>query len=259
MDKARRCLARGLAYLYVYSRKYKYAILTMAVILFFISPSIAYELQENVQAKVYAAIPVKVSEKLQLASDNYIDGWLYVMVDPGHGGDDPGCNFGEVMEKDINMQIAKRVAILLERHNAKVVYARTGDSTVDKYDRIRYANRENVDIYISIHCNSLERGTMQGIETYWGPWKREGQFLATAVHNATVKSSNAPSLLLSSKEFAVVRHTKMASALIEVGYLSDIDERRKLMSGGYQQNLADGIVEGILEFAESYLGKTEPE
>lgn len=200
MDKVRRGLARSLAYLYVYARRFRYAILTVMVLLFFFSPSVMYE----------------------------INGWLYVMLDPGHGGDDPGCNFGKVMEKDVTMQVAKKVAILLEQHKVKIVFAREGDATVDKYDRVRHANREKVDIYVSIHCNSLERGTMQGIETYWGPWKREGQFLATAIHNATVKTTNANDIFVRSKEFAVVRHTKMASALIEIGYLSDPEERKKI-------------------------------
>lgn len=258
MDKVRRGLARSLAYLYVYARRFRYAILTVMVLLFFFSPSVMYEINEAQEAKAYNQFTLVKPEKPRLASDNYINGWLYVMLDPGHGGDDPGCNFGKVMEKDVTMQVAKKVAILLEQHKVKIVFAREGDATVDKYDRVRHANREKVDIYVSIHCNSLERGTMQGIETYWGPWKREGQFLATAIHNATVKSTNANDIFVRSKEFAVVRHTKMASALIEIGYLSDPEERKKLTSSGYQQLVAEGITNGVLEFAASYLEKEEP-
>jgi len=91
-----------------------------------------------------------------------------VVVDPGHGGEDPGAMYQDVFEKNINLDIAKRLAKLLKKAGAKVILTRDTDVFVDLHDRPRLANEANADLFVSIHCNAMPKPNIgRGTETYY--------------------------------------------------------------------------------------------
>jgi len=101
-----------------------------------------------------APVPLVVPEHLNATAT--------VVVDPGHGGEDPGTHGGGLIEKDINLDVAKRVATYLQAHGVKVVMTRTRDVTVSLPDRTDLANRLNPDLYLSIHSNWMPVSTLRG-------------------------------------------------------------------------------------------------
>lgn len=178
-----------------------------------------------------------------------------IIVDPGHGGMDGGCAFAGVLEKDINREIADKVADKLQERGYRVVLARKEDELVDKADRIEKANRQNARLYVSIHQNSYEDNSVSGIETWYddNDGTGNGKRLAALIQQETVKASGAVDRgLASDPEMCVTSKGRMPSCLIETGFLSNQTERNKLGSEEYQDQIAEGIVNGI----ELYLRPT---
>jgi len=90
-----------------------------------------------------------------------------IVIDPGHGGHDPGAQ-GYAVEKDVTLAIAQRLAALLrERLGAETVLTRTEDETLSLADRTARANAEEADLFVSIHANANPSGRLHGIETYY--------------------------------------------------------------------------------------------
>lgn len=171
-----------------------------------------------------------------------------IIVDPGHGGMDGGCAFAGVLEKDINREIADKVADKLQERGYRVVLARKADELVDKADRIETANRQNARLYVSIHQNSYEDNSVSGIETWYddNDGTGNGKRLAALIQQETVKASGAVDRgLASDPEMCVTSKGRMPSCLIETGFLSNAAERNKLGSEEYQDQIAEGIVNGI--------------
>ncbi len=218
---------------------------------------VVYEVSHGIKLKASSVIDVDEFARMMSYDGESIseelNDCLYVMVDAGHGGKDPGANYGDVYEKDITLSVAKKVAAMLETYQIQVIMTREDDTFIDVYERAKMANAEDVDIFISIHVNDLKQTSHSGIETYAGHWKREGNLLAHCVHEETLKIVDANDLGVYFADYVVVKYTKMASALIEIGYMSNKEERTKLQSNAYQQMLAEGIVNGILAYAEKYI------
>lgn len=257
-----RGLTKGLAtlaaHIYVFIVKYKFLCVTAGLLLLACSPAVMTEGRRLLKVQAAKEIILVNMEHINHAEVDYLGDWIYVMVDAGHGGKDPGASHGDIYEKDITLSVARRVADLLEGHKVKVIMTREDDIFIDKYDRARMANDEQVDIFVSIHVNDLKQKSHSGIETYAGHMKRSGWLLAQSIHEETVDTVKANDLGIHTANYVVVRWTRMPAALIEIGYMSNEEERTKLQSQAYQQMVAEGIVEGILEFAEKQLGLEEP-
>ena len=171
-----------------------------------------------------------------------------IVIDPGHGGVDGGCVFGDIVEKDINRQIAYRVVQKLRQRGYKVELARKGDEFVDKTDRVEAANRQNAKLYVSIHQNSCEVKSVSGIETWYdeNDGTRNSRRLAQLVQQETVKATGAVGReLVSDPELCVTSKSNMPACLIETGFLSNRKEREKLATEEYREQIAEGIAKGI--------------
>lgn len=171
-----------------------------------------------------------------------------IVIDPGHGGMDGGCVFDGVLEKDINRQIANKVAKNLRDMGYKVKLARAGDSYIEKADRVELANSENALLYVSIHQNSCEVSSVSGIETWYGEndLTNESRRLAQFVQQETISSTGAVCReLVSDNEMCVINKSNMPSCLIETGFLSNKAEREKLCTEEYREQVAEGIAKGI--------------
>ncbi len=172
-----------------------------------------------------------------------------VYLDPGHGGSDEGCAREGVREKDLNLAIALLVRDQLEEQGYQVIMSRETDTYIAKETRVAQANRSGADIYISIHQNATEEGAgVNGMEVWYteDSDRSDSKRLAQLIRQQTLRSTGAKEReLRSDADFYVTGNTSMPACLIETGFLSNAAEREKLGLAEYQQQIADGIAQGV--------------
>ncbi len=173
-----------------------------------------------------------------------------VFLDAGHGGEDAGCSDGGIEEKTINLEIAKRVQKNLMESGFEVIMSRESDIYIAKEDRVMHANDTAADIYVSIHQNAAEEGDgISGMEVWYDGGSdaaQENGRLARLIMQQTGKSTEAVEReLRGDADFHVTGNTSMPSCLIETGFLSDSQERSRLVDSEYQEKIAAGIAQGI--------------
>lgn len=171
-----------------------------------------------------------------------------IILDPGHGGEDEGCARAGIVEKDINLSIAKAAKEKLTQMGYDVMMTREGDETLSLEQRVRFANEKQASIYISIHQNACEEQTsdVQGIETYYSSSKGEdgSERLAKIMQKGITNNTDALNReTLAREDLYVIRETNMPSCLVETGFLSNKKERELLTTSEYQEQLADAIAE----------------
>lgn len=178
------------------------------------------------------------------------DGVFLVVLDPGHGGKDPGAMVGEAAEKDINLAIALLVRErLLEQEGVEVVMTREQDEYPSLSDRVNLANQENADLYVSIHANALENEEdYEGIYTFYHPDKPSDKAVAEMIQEAVTSVSGGLDRGAQSEDYFVLRETDMPAVLIETGFMTCPEELSKLQDPDYQKLLAQGIVQGIMAY-----------
>lgn len=172
---------------------------------------------------------------------------IKVFLDPGHGGRDPGAMGNYLQEKDINLSVALKIGRILKRHNVKVLYSRATDVFVDLSHRTIMANNANVDIFVSIHCNSFDDPLAQGIETFSHTSSVKGSELAKSIQDHLVKDRLfTRNRGIKTADFAVLRLTKVPAALIELAFISNDEDANILRNK--QSELAESITKGILKY-----------
>lgn len=190
-----------------------------------------------------SALPAEIVVKQQ--------GIPLVVIDAGHGGEDEGCSRGGVLEKDINLAIAKKVQSQLQAMSYQVVMIRDRDVYIAKEERVQYANDCQADIYISIHQNASEDNSVEGMEVWYDESRAsaDNKRLAQLIHQQTLQSTGALKReLRGDAQFYVTGKTEMSACLIETGFLSNAAERERLLDEQYQEQIAAGIVQGIMYY-----------
>jgi N-acetylmuramoyl-L-alanine amidase len=176
------------------------------------------------------------------------NGRVVVLIDPGHGGKDPGAiGIGGVREKDIILPISKRLAEVLQQNGVQVVMTRNSDYFVSLPGRVAMAERARASVFVSIHANAVGPGRpeVSGLETYY---YGSGLGLARAVHNSILQSVNVRDRRVRRARFYVLRKSSMPSILVETGYLTGREDVVKLQSTAYQNQMAEAIARGILQY-----------
>lgn len=171
-----------------------------------------------------------------------------IVLDPGHGGEDEGCASEGVWEKDVNLAIAKLVQGKLLALGYQVIMTREDDTYIAKEDRVKFANENQADIYVSIHQNSSEDAGVSGMEVWFegDDAQRDNRRLAQLIHKETIQSTGAVEReLCGNADFHVTGKTDMPACLIETGFLTNAAERERLVSEEYQEKLAEGIAQGV--------------
>ncbi|MDA8235757.1 MAG: N-acetylmuramoyl-L-alanine amidase CwlD [Clostridia bacterium] len=186
-----------------------------------------------------------------------------IVIDPGHGGIDPGA-VGKTgtLEKDINLEVAKKLQVLLSQAGAAVILTR--DSDVDLADpdtsglltkkrqdlsrRVAIANERNAHIYLSIHVNSFPLSKWSGAQTFYQRGQPAGKKLAEAVQFELVRVLKNTKRVAKGMDFFTNRETKMASATVEIGFMSNPKEEALMQQEEYQAKLAYAIFAGIVKF-----------
>ncbi|MEB3212859.1 MAG: N-acetylmuramoyl-L-alanine amidase [Leptolyngbyaceae bacterium] len=182
-----------------------------------------------------------------------VAGRAIVMIDPGHGGRDPGAiGIGGLRETTVVLPISLQVANLLQQQGVNVVMTRTTDQTVSLEGRVQMAERANASIFVSIHANaiSLSRPDVNGIETYYA--SPQGARLARAIHNSMLQAVGGPDRGVRQSRFFVLRRTSMPAALVETGFVTGARDAPLLNDPAYRERLAQAIARGILLYLQGY-------
>lgn len=177
------------------------------------------------------------------------NGRVLVVVDPGHGGPDPGAiGIGGLRETEIVMPIAQQIAALLEQQGVQAVLTRTGEYDLGLEPRVAMAERMNATVFVSIHANAIDmtRPDINGLETYYFSSQR----LAQTIHNNILQSVDVQDRGVRSARFYVLRRTSMPSVLIEVGFVTGRDDAVKLSNPSYRSQMAQAIARGILQYLQ---------
>jgi len=169
-----------------------------------------------------------------------------IVVDPGHGGRDPGATaVNGKYEKHVNLGVSTKLTALLKRKGHQVTMTRQGDRFIELESRAAIANRRNADLFVSIHADSAGDPSAQGFTVYIAQGaSRKTQQAAQAIVRA-MKTTGLQSRGVRREDYRVLVNTRGPAVLIELGYLSNYREARKLQDGTFQNRLAVAIAAGI--------------
>lgn len=180
------------------------------------------------------------------------NGRVLVMLDPGHGGKDPGAiGLGGLREVDVILPVAKRVAEILAKQGIAVKMTRNDDYFIGLDERVMMSRAAGATLFVSIHANSIDnRPDVNGLELYH---YNIGQSFAETVHSAILDYVNKNGFFLNdrrvrSARFLVLRKSAIPAILVETGYLTNEAESARLRRDDYQKVMAEGIAKGIIQY-----------
>ena len=196
-----------------------------------------------------------------------------VIIDAGHGGQDSGAVYNGILEKDLTLDVARRVEGFARVHGLRTMLTRSADTFVSLAARADTANRENECVFVSIHFDDGNRAVATGVQTFyatrqqpkslipsWLPFLQpvlpqtvsfESQTLAGFVQEALVARTHAADRGTRAEQFFVVANVRHPAVLVEGGFLSNADDAAKLTKEEYRQELAAAIAEGIVRYRDT--------
>lgn len=176
-----------------------------------------------------------------------------VFVDQGHGLPWPGAVHGEIQEHVIvfnvgqvlEQELRRRGYVVLKtRDNEKALLA--SDRTADLEARAEKANKFQADIFISLHCNSVDSPTASGVETWYWFSSEQGKRLAFLVQNSLIKQFGMKDRgIKPNSGYIVLKKSQMPGVLVELGFISNEEDRRKLTAADYSKKVAEAISNSI--------------
>ena len=174
-----------------------------------------------------------------------------VVIDPGHGGADPGAiGIGGIRETDVVLDVSKIVKKILSEKGIKVRLTRKTEVDLDLPPRVSFANRSDADIFVSIHANASrgKRKDINGLETfYYRGWK--GRSLAKRIQKQILRvSPGSPDRGVKQGRYYVIKNTRMPAVLVEIGFLTGRLDARRLEKTAHRKRIAYAIAKGILEY-----------
>ena len=197
----------------------------------------------------------KLSELTANVSEEEKKDQVVIVVDPGHGGEDPGkVGINDVLEKDLNLQIAKKVKKLLEEAGIKIVMTRTNDKVPDakKEDlnqRVQLINETKPTLALCIHQNSSPDEKIKGAQVFYHTITPEAEDVATIVQEQlrTVDPTNTRQIKENDTYF-MLKNCQVPTIIVECGFLTNPEEAAKLTQEEYQDQIAQAICEGVVKW-----------
>lgn len=172
-----------------------------------------------------------------------------IVLDAGHGGYDHGAIYGGHNEKDITLEIANRVQEYLKTAGIDAYMTRSEDRFMSLAERVELSNTIEPKAFVSIHANALVTNpNMQGLQTYYH--SNSGLKLAGYLHKRLLADVGMPDQRIRKANFWVCKYTSAPSILLELGFMTNAEERNKLTRDSYQAELAKAIARGIIEYLE---------
>lgn len=178
-----------------------------------------------------------------------------VVLDAGHGGEDTGFSQDGMAEKDLTLSVVRKTGELFEQAGVQVYYTRTADEPVAQEMRAALANKLRADMLISIHVAQEEDSSRYGIRTKYNDTFFIPDFssadLSYILLEKVAASTNEKALgIEADTQEAVVRQAEVPVALLEIGYLSNAQERKLLEKEDYIERIAQGIFDALMQSYE---------
>lgn len=184
-----------------------------------------------------------------------------IILDAGHGGVDAGATSGKIIEKDLNLILAKKLEKQLVSRGATVYLTREDDKDLstttvnrkrsDLYNRAKYINDISPDMYISIHLNSVTNQTWKGLQVFYTTKNKENKLIAETITNHLKENMSNIREIKKDNTYYMYKYIKSPGVLIEAGFISNPNENYLLRKEEYQNKLVTLIEEGIEIYFEN--------
>lgn len=185
--------------------------------------------------------------KVPAASDTRI-----MVIDPGHGGSDPGAVYNGLQEKNVNLNVSLRVESKLKARGITVLMTRTTDTYLSLDYRAAYGAQNGADAFVSIHANAISNSSVNGSETFYSsaldPRAEHSKQLATFIQNRLYKAMEHNNRGVKDADFRVIANNPLPAALVELGFLTNSSDAYKLGNATYQDAAAQAIADGIVDY-----------
>ena len=188
-----------------------------------------------------------------------------IVIDAGHGKPDEGAQSSTgTTEAAINLKIALKLQNLLEQSGTTVILTRSDENAIydidsktlkqkkisDIHNRVKIGNESSADIFVSIHLNKIPQQQYDGWQTFYREGSSEGQKIEVSIQNSLnneiQKENNR--LAKTIDNIYIIKHVEIPITIVECGFLSNPEEEKKLLDDEYQNKLAWGIYNGIIEY-----------
>lgn len=175
-----------------------------------------------------------------------------IVIDAGHGGKDPGASSNKLNEKSVVLKVGKLVESKLKNAGAKVVMTRSNDTYLTLEQRTELAKKHYVEAFVSIHVNAAGSSAAKGSEVYYdsstNPNASESKLLASKIQTNLVKNANMNDRGVRDQRFYVIRNNNVAAVLVELGFITNPDDFKKLSSDQYAEIYAEAIYQGLVQY-----------
>jgi N-acetylmuramoyl-L-alanine amidase len=199
---------------------------------------------KNVQA--ISGKNIEIPKRMKFSTVSQSDSTFKVCIDAGYGGSDGG-QIGQAggKESSVNLSVALKIGKILEAKDIQVIYTRTSDVNVDSEARFKIANDNNVNYFISIHCNASKEKSASGIETYYLDGNSAGKELASLIQTQLIKSTGSANRGAKPGQYTEVKSTNAPGVKIYLGFMTTSSEEKLLCSEDFQNKSAAAIASGI--------------
>lgn len=175
-----------------------------------------------------------------------------VVIDPGHGGSEPGAGNGSINEKDTVLAISLEVEKILKDKNIDNILTRSDDTFLSLEDRVKIANEKRCSLFVSIHNNSFTDSSSGGILTTYNPYSPTGTDIAKIMQSKLGNIGMQNRKTMPRPNLYVLRHTEMPALLLEIGFISNKKDLSLITNASFQKKCARQIVSGIEEILAKY-------
>ena len=174
-----------------------------------------------------------------------------VVIDPGHGGSDPGAvGINGLRETDIVLEVSKSVSAFLTNKGVKTILTRNHERTLDLQPRVTKANNSQANAFVSIHANATrgKRKDVNGLETYYYSGYKGYSLAKNIQKQILIFSPQSPDRGVRRSRFYVIRKTSMPAALVEIGFVTGMYDADLLRQKAYRDKMSFAIAKGILNY-----------
>ncbi|WP_054706214.1 N-acetylmuramoyl-L-alanine amidase [Bacillus sp. JCM 19041] len=171
-----------------------------------------------------------------------------IVIDPGHGGNDPGAVANGLEEKEVVLDVAVQTKQMLEAAGAEVLMTRQADTYIGLNERAQMANANEADTFVSIHANGWEQPSANGTETYHFPSSGQGRALAESLQNELVAELGRTDRGVKSGNLSVLRQTVMPAALVELAFVTNVEEAELMKTAAFREGAAEAIYQGLMNY-----------
>ena len=188
-----------------------------------------------------------------------------IVVDAGHGVPDEGAESSNgTSEAETNLKIALKLQELLEQSGCTVILTRSDENAIydidsktlrqkkksDIHNRVKIGNESQADIFVSIHLNKIPQQQYDGWQTFYNAKSEDGRKLAISIQDSIGKAVQTENnrVAKSIDNIYIIKHVEIPTTIVECGFLSNPEEEKKLLENSYQDKLAWGIYNGIINY-----------